>query len=137
MFWFFAKRRRRKAAGSLVLAEGVRQVGPETANPFQPNRNVSRPCPQGACCSQIAYSSASSARQVRSELETRQPTILRANASMTKATYTKPCHVAMQASETHDWLGRCAVKSRSTSSREDRLCLHGHSVLPTSAHTGL
>jgi len=44
--------------------------------------------------SQIACSSASRARSLRNELDTRQPTMRGENTSMTNATYTNPRHVA-------------------------------------------
>ncbi len=51
------------------------------------------------------------------DVATRQPTIMRANTSMTNATYTKPAQVATYVkSATQSWLGRSARNSRRTRS---------------------
>ena len=51
------------------------------------------------------------------ELLVRQPTMRRANTSTTKATYSQPCQVDTYVkSETHSWLGRCALNCRFTRS---------------------
>ncbi len=47
----------------------------------------------------------------------RQPTMRRENTSTTKATYSQPCQVDTYVkSDTHSWLGRCALNWRLTRS---------------------
>ena len=58
-----------------------------------------------------AFSKASRARSLLNEFDTRHPTILRENTSVTKATYTKPAKVATYVmSATQSWFGRSALK---------------------------
>lgn len=78
---------------------------------------------RSGCRAYGAYSSALSTKSVRIELLTRQPTMRRANTSMTKATYSQPCQLETHVkSETHNWFGRSARNCRLTRSR-------GHSAL--------
>jgi hypothetical protein len=72
-----------------------------------------RPPLRSGCRAYKACSSASSTKSVRIELLTRQPTIRRANTSMTKATYSQPCQVDTYVkSMTHSWFGRWARNCR-------------------------
>ena len=67
--------------------------------------------------SQIACSSASSARPVSNDVEARHPTMRRENTSVTNATYTNPTRVGTYViSAIHNRFGAAAVKSRSTRS---------------------
>jgi hypothetical protein len=70
------------------------------------------------CRSWGACSKASSTKSARAERDTRQPTILRAKASITKATWTKPDQVVTEVkSLTHKAFGRGAWNCRFTRSR--------------------
>ena len=59
---------------------------------------------------------------LRSELDTRQPTMHRENTSMTNATSTQAAQVATYVmSAIHSWFGRVAVSSRCTRSERGRV----------------
>ena len=65
-------------------------------------------------------------------LLTRQPTIRRANTSMTKATYSQPCQVETSVkSEPHSWLGRSGLDHPIDPIQRTRRALSGTVVLTT------